>query len=361
MKEVSSARESIADLVSVIVPVYNSEKYLRLCIESIINQSYKNIEIILINDGSTDNSGKICDEYALGNERIRVIHEKNMGPAAARNEGIENSRGGFILFVDSDDFIEKDAIESLIKSFDQHKADIIIGDFKKIKNGVVEARRDICFPCSKVLTKQDLVDCSRLYLKKPNKYLLFAFSWGRLFKASIIKDKKIYFNADLHTFEDVAFNFDYLNYTNKVFFLKEPVCNHVFHDNYISATMAVGDNPRKLFGYKQALVNISNFLKNKITTDDLRKEVGQAYVSLTIIQLVRICGQINGNNKRNIYQLIEELVNDSNLRNNLKFYFPSKGESKIIPFLIKLKLVLPIIWICKYKANRRHAKRGGVI
>ncbi|MDI6839397.1 MAG: glycosyltransferase family 2 protein [bacterium] len=98
MREVRNTREFIPDLVSVIVPVYNSEKYFRRCIESIINQSYKNIEIILINDGSTDNSDEICDAYALSDNRIRVIHTKNNGPATARNIGIENSNGSFIFY-----------------------------------------------------------------------------------------------------------------------------------------------------------------------------------------------------------------------------------------------------------------------
>ncbi len=357
MRPITNTQELTPDLVSVIVPVYNSEKYLRQCIESIINQSYKNIEIILVVDnGSTDSSGEICDKYALSDKRIIAIHKEHCGPAAARNTGIENSKGEFIFFLDADDYIEIDAIKLLIESYNKHKADLIIGDFKKIKNGIVENRNDICLSGNKLLTKQDLADYSRFYLKKPNRYLLFAFSWGRLFKSSIIKDNNIFFNIDLHTFEDVAFNFDYLNYANEACFLKIPIYDHIIHDSYLSATMSIGGNPKKLFGYKQALVNIGNFLKNSLTEDEIKKEVGHAYIFLTIIQLVRICGQINNNNEKKIFQLIQELVNDPNFRDNLKFYFPSKGDSRILPLLMKLKLVSPIIWMCKYKANKRYKK-----
>ncbi len=349
--------ESLAKgMVSIIVPVYNSEKYLRKCIESMINQSYKNIEIILIDDGSTDSSRRICEKYAIKDKRIKLLHKENSGPAAARNEGIKISEGEFIFFLDADDFIEKDALKLLIDCYNEQKADIIVGDFNKMIGGVIEKRSDISFPSNRLLTKKDIIDYSRFYLKKPNKYLLFAFGWGRLFKTSIIKEKNIYFDTNLHTFEDVAFNFSYLEYVKKLYFLKKPVYNHLIHDNYLSATMSIGGNPKKMFGYKKALVNIGDFLKNNLSEEDIMKEVGNAYIFLTIIQLVRTCGQINRDNKKKIYELIQETVNDSALQENIKFYSPSKGESKILPLLMRLKLINLIIWVCKYKANKRYRK-----
>ncbi len=360
MKEAENTDVFVVGLVSVIVPVYNSEKYIRRCIESIINQSYKNIEIILINDGSTDNSGQICDTYALNDNKIRVIHTKNNGPAAARNIGIKNSKGSFIFFIDADDFIENNALNLLIENYHQHKADIIVGDFNKIKNDNSVSEDNSVFSSSKLLTKKDIVDYARCYLKKPNRFLLFAHSWGRLFKSSIIKNKNILFDTDLRTFEDVAFNFDYLKYTNEIFFLKEAIYNHLIHDNYTSATMMIYDNPKNLFGYKQALAKISSFLINCNSDADIKKEVGHAYVYLTIIQLVRACGQINNSNKIKIYELIHEIVNDANVRGNLQFYSPSKGDSRILCILMKLKLVYPIILVCKYKARIRYRKRGAI-
>ena len=355
MKETVNTDRIVAGLVSVIIPVYNAEKYLRLCIESIVNQSYKNIEIIIINDGSTDNSGKICDAYALSDNRIKVIHTQNRGPAAARNTGIENSKGSSIFFLDADDFLETNAINLLIEHYNQHKADMIIGDFNKIEdNNPSDSGHNRVFSSSKLLTKQDIIDYSRCYLKKPNRFPLFAYSWGRLFKSSIIKDNNVYFNADLHTFEDVAFNFNYLNYTNEILFLKEVIYNHLIHDNYTSATMTISGDPKIMFGYKQALISISDFLEDCNSDADTRKEVGHADVCLTIIQLVRTCGQIDDNNKKKIYKLIHEIINDSKFRDNLQFYSPSKGDSRILPILMKLKLVWAIIFVCRYKAYKRY-------
>ncbi len=280
----------------------------------------------------------------------------NNGPAASRNKGIEISKGQFIFFLDADDYLESDAIKLLVEHHNKHKAGLTIGDFRKIKNDRVEQRNDISFSENKLLSKEEITAYSRNYLKRPNKYLLFAFSWGRLFKSSIIKNNGLFFNADLRTFEDVAFNFDYLNYADEVFFLKEPVYNHLVYDDFSSATMTMGDNPRKLFGYKQALINIGDYLKNKIPEADIKKEIGHADVSLTIIQSVRLCGQI-GNNQKAIFKFIRELVNDKNFRNNLQFYSPSKGDSKIIPLLMKLKLIAPLIRLCQYKAAKRYKNK----
>ena len=113
-------------LISIIIPIYNVEKYLKKCIESVINQTYKNIEIILINDGSTDGSGKICDEYAIKDKRIKVSHNENGGVAVARNKGIKMSTGDYIVFVDSDDFISNEYCEKMLEAVLRNNADIAI-------------------------------------------------------------------------------------------------------------------------------------------------------------------------------------------------------------------------------------------
>lgn len=114
--------------VSIIVPVYNVEEYLEKCICSIINQTYQNIEIIIINDGSTDNSRQICEKYARMDTRIKLINKKNGGLSSARNCGIKNASGNYILFVDSDDYIEKNTVETFLQKIEQKKLEVIIGN-----------------------------------------------------------------------------------------------------------------------------------------------------------------------------------------------------------------------------------------
>ena len=113
-------------LVSIVVPIYNVEKYLNRCIENLINQTYRNVEIVLVNDGSTDSCPQICDEYAKKDSRIKVIHKENQGPGVARNTGIENATGDYICFFDSDDYIESDTIEKCVLEITSNDADMVI-------------------------------------------------------------------------------------------------------------------------------------------------------------------------------------------------------------------------------------------
>lgn len=118
--------------ISVIIPIYNVEDYLEECIDSVIEQSYKNLEIILINDGSKDNSGMICDAYALNDKRIKVIHKENGGLSDARNNGVKAATGDYIMFLDSDDYWDgKDVISNIVNNLNQTKADILVFGYKK--------------------------------------------------------------------------------------------------------------------------------------------------------------------------------------------------------------------------------------
>ena len=118
--------------VSIIVPVYNVEKYLQKCITTIVNQTYKNLEIILVDDGSTDGSGALCDELAATDERISVIHKENGGLSDARNAGLDASTGDYIAFVDSDDYVDSDFVELLVNSLEEHNADVSCCRFTRV-------------------------------------------------------------------------------------------------------------------------------------------------------------------------------------------------------------------------------------
>lgn len=121
-------------LISIVIPVYNVESYLEQCVETVIGQVYENIEIILIDDGSTDNSGKICDELVKKDKRIKVIHKKNGGLSDARNYGLDIAKGEYISFIDSDDYVEKTYINELYESILAKKADIAVGEYYVVSN-----------------------------------------------------------------------------------------------------------------------------------------------------------------------------------------------------------------------------------
>ena len=130
----------MGEKISVIVPVYNVEQYLERCVDSIINQTYTNLEIILVNDGSTDNSGKLCDELAKKDERIRVIHKENGGLSDARNRGIDESESDLVGFIDSDDYIDSDMYEVLLKNLNDTDADLSMCSLYDVYNNTPEAQ-----------------------------------------------------------------------------------------------------------------------------------------------------------------------------------------------------------------------------
>ncbi len=128
-------------LISIIIPVYNVERYLRECIDSIIAQTYKNLEIILVDDGSSDKSGEICDEYSKKDSRIKVIHKKNGGLSDARNVALDITKGDYIGFIDSDDYIEKDMFQILYNLAEEYNAEISsISFYKMLENKVISVR-----------------------------------------------------------------------------------------------------------------------------------------------------------------------------------------------------------------------------
>ena len=128
--------------ISIIVPIYNVELYLEKCINSILNQTFKNFELLLVNDGSTDNSGEICDKYARVDNRIKVIHKENGGLSSARNEGLKNALGEYFAFVDSDDYIDYRMYETLFGLIKENQADISICNFIRQYNGKIEYKED---------------------------------------------------------------------------------------------------------------------------------------------------------------------------------------------------------------------------
>ena len=125
----------MCDLISVIVPVYKAEKYLDKCVQSIVNQTYKNLEIILVDDGSPDNCPQMCDEWAKKDSRIKVIHKENGGVSSARNAALDICLGEYAAFADSDDFIEENMLESMMKTAEKAKAEVVVCGFTFEENG----------------------------------------------------------------------------------------------------------------------------------------------------------------------------------------------------------------------------------
>jgi len=187
------------DKISIIIPVYNVEQYIRKCLDSVINQTHSNLEIICINDGSTDNSGKICDEYSKKDNRIIVFHQLNQGISKARNLGLRNFTGQYIGFVDPDDWIEPDMYEilyNLIKS-----KDVFIGIINYYQDTDNECTRMNINELPEILTKEDMLKC----LFESGYGGFRGAIWNKLLKAELFKSSKLEFATDLKMGRDMLF------------------------------------------------------------------------------------------------------------------------------------------------------------
>lgn len=169
----------MSELVSIIVPIYNVEIYLKQCIKSLLNQTYRNLEIILINDGSNDNSKQICKKEAKQDNRIVFINKKNGGAASAKNEGLKVAKGDYITFVDSDDFIEPDMIEYMVNTIKKYNSDIVQCSFTNLYKNTEKFKQDKIVE-QKISTK----DFLELFLTKWDSSLF----WNKLFKREVIEN-----------------------------------------------------------------------------------------------------------------------------------------------------------------------------
>lgn len=192
--------------VSVIVPVYNVDKSLCKCIDSILVQEYENFELILIDDGSTDKSGIICDEYAQKDSRIKVLHTENRGVSAARNAGIKVSSGKYITFIDSDDWVESKYISTLVQLI--NNSDIAICGYTMVFK---KRRKSVC------VSDEEFRMCEvDKFLRLFNVGLIAASACVKLLKAEIIKDNNILFEETVKLAEDTRFMLKYYKYVDKV-------------------------------------------------------------------------------------------------------------------------------------------------
>lgn len=205
----------IPDLISVIVPIYNVEDYIRQCFDSLLNQTYQNFEVLMINDGSPDNSASICQEYAARDSRFRYFEKENGGVSSARNLGIERSKGAYVTFIDSDDWVEFDYLEVLYSAIIQDSADISVSSYRTYEM----SRNQWLFHAykrvehQKVFSRQELMN-KLMFLDRLD--ASFRFVSCKLVRKSILTG--IWFNESTHLGEDMEFWFKLYLIAEKVVF-----------------------------------------------------------------------------------------------------------------------------------------------
>ena len=236
--------DSTAPKISIIVPVYNVEKYLRRCLDSIASQTFNDWECILIDDGSPDNSGVICDEYAEKDSRFRVIHQKNAGVSAARNAGLDAARGEWVGFVDSDDWIEKEMLFSLLSVKDIATTELVMCSVKDtLELGTFMLPADI--------DKKDWRNALSAFLPS---------ACAKAFRREIIEANKIRFSVGVKLGEDTCFTYMYLANIHSISWVKEPLYTY-FISNPESACHTVSVDT--IFEFKTAVEYLESYIENK--------------------------------------------------------------------------------------------------
>lgn len=314
--------------ISVIIPVYNVENLLDKCIQSVLNQTYQNLELILIDDGSLDNSGKMCDEYAKKDERIRVIHQENRGQAKARNAGLDIATGDYVMFVDADDYIEVDTLELINQAIEENQADCVLFDYY-FRRKIPHIRKSLLKGNQGKICKSDAFVYST------------GSTWGKVYLLKNIKNNHIEF-PDLKRNEDMPFNKLAISVSQSIYYLQKPLYNYVNNENSLMHNGKLADEKNAIQAFELLYDRLNDEFSEELEAIFLKQ-----YLYATTLTLVRkkcstkeIKNQIEICEKKypNIYK--NKALKHMNLFQKLWVFFIKHKMIFALRMLIKLKTIL---------------------
>ena len=339
--------------VSIIVPVYNVENYIERCLNSLVNQTFKDIEVITINDGSTDKSLELLNKYEKEDIRVSVIDLGDEGVSYCRNLGIEKANGKYIMFVDSDDWIDSSMVEVMYKKAEENNLDLVmcsyIREFKDhSKEKIFNLPQEIIYKEDKVKNEllRKLVGPIKEELSNPEMLDALCTVWGKLYRADILKENKIKF-VDLKKIgsaEDTLFNIFTFNYLKKLMFLNKPMY-HYWRDNLKSVTSQY--NPKLKEQRKVFFKYISDFIKEnnfeQVFEEALNNRICTSVLGLGLIE----CSKNNKISRINKIKNIKKIIYEEYIRNAYKnlelkyfsihwriFYFFIKNKMSFCSYLM---------------------------
>lgn len=285
--------------VSVIIPVYNVELHLHQCLDSIVNQTFKNLEIILVDDGSPDNCGVICDEYASKDDRIIVIHKENEGLSAARNDGIRRASGKWIGFVDSDDWCELDYYEKLIAASDGKTADIVFA------GGYYREYPDKCKKVQVVHGECSYSDREHIEDLRAG-ITTYGLPWDKLYRTEFLKEYAFSFDQSMHAFEDFLFNFEVLEKAQSVVLF--PYIG--YHYRQSACSIANGFNPNKPEINYAFVSRLCEYASKNGTNEKIEDGINSAAIcAIAVAMNSYYLHPANPKGRAEIYKELSEMMN----------------------------------------------------
>ncbi len=312
--------------ISIIVPVYNSGPYLAPCIDSILSQNFTDFELLLIDDGSTDGSGFICDAYAKKDSRVRVFHKENGGVSSARNVGLENAQGEWVYFSDSDDVVRENAFEKMI-GLTQNNVDYVMFGYEMF---------DEDGQCVYRITKQKQCIINRcdalLEMFAPMDLRYQGYLWNKLFKVSAIRKQKLFFAEDIKFNEDRLFNVEYLcHIKGKVAYSLEPVYRYIERTVGAMASLKQQFNPLFITDLI-AFVRMRSVLKQNDCKEIMDVHADAMHYSVN--RYYDLCQQYDGITINRIYKVEKLFIKGVGIRRYLH-YRKTKFIRKINGLCIK--------------------------
>lgn len=255
--------------VSIIVPVYNAQKTLHRCVDSILNQDYTDFELLLIDDGSKDESGTICDDYAKKDKRITVIHKENSGVSDSRNTALDHASGEYLQFLDSDDWITPDATRLLVESARQNQCDMVISDFYRVIGERLAHKGSI--DEDGVLTREEFAN---FMMENPADFY-YGVLWNKLYRRSIVETYHLRMDSQISWCEDFMFNLEYIRYCEHIFVLQVPVYYYV---KTKGSLVSQGMSLTKTIKTKMMVLEYyTDFYKQVLTEEEYEKKRIQIY------------------------------------------------------------------------------------
>lgn len=214
-------RDEMEPLVSIIVPVYNAEKYLERCVGSVLAQEYKNFELFLVDDGSTDGSAAICDGYSAGDARVRVIHKENTGVSDSRNQALNQAEGKYLQFLDADDWLTPDATKLFVQSAESSGCDMVIADFYRVAGEKLSHKGDI--EKEGLLTREEFAN---FMMENPADFY-YGVLWNKFYRRELVEERGLRMDPDISWCEDFIFNMEYIRHCKTIYALQVPVYYYV--------------------------------------------------------------------------------------------------------------------------------------
>ncbi len=329
-------------LISVIVPIYKVEKYLNRCVDSILNQTYKNLEVILVDDGSPDNCPRICDEYAKQDKRIKVIHKQNGGLMAAWIDGVQKCSAEYVAFVDSDDWIEPYAFKDYVEVIKKYSPDMIVNNYFITGDEFRYIRTYEYYELNRLLEDEELSACKNEILFNEKRYFGF-YRWNKIFKKECIINNLAYCDTRVSCFEDINISLAGILDANSIYMMNKPSYNYyVRSDSMIKSSF----NPNLIANHEYFLTAYQQLLVDK----------KQDYVQLTLIQNFKLVYDLlerifktKGRKKEFLDKLNKSalLNNDNLLKNMTRLTKPRQLVIKLMK--AKCYLILKFLYFIKRK------------